>query len=235
MRIHYLQHMPFEDLGNIASWAMGRGHRLSRTLLYEGESLPAVSDFDWLVILGGVMNVYEHDRHPWLVPEKEFIAEAIERGKIVLGVCLGAQLISDVLGGKVTRNAEREIGWFPVWLTRENNGSSLFRGFPERFTPFHWHGDRFSIPPGAVHLAGSEACDNQAFQFGDRVLGIQFHLDYTPEGIETMIRNCADELTDGPFVQSPEQMRCAPGHFPTVQALLNGLLGAMDSTLKRNE
>ena len=229
MRIHYLQHMPFEDLGNIAPWAIGRGHTLGRTLLHAGESLPAADDFDWLIILGGVMNIYEQDRHPWLVAEKEFIAQAIAGGKIVLGVCLGAQLISDVLGGEVRRNAEREIGWFPVSLTPEQKGSSFFHGFPERFTPFHWHGDRFSIPPGAVHLAGSEACDNQAFQFGDRVLGMQFHLDYTPEGIETMIRNCADELTDGPFVQTPEQMRSVSGHFPTVQALLNDLLDAMDS------
>ncbi len=104
MRIHYLQHVPFEDLANIEVWAKEKGHSISVTRLYDDEEPPEIKDFDWLVILGGPMNIYEEKTYPWLIREKEFIGEAIAAKKIVLGICLGAQLIADVLGGKVTRN-----------------------------------------------------------------------------------------------------------------------------------
>jgi len=129
MRIHYLQHVPFEDLANIESWAKDRSHDLSRTLLFQEESPPKLNEFDWLIIMGGPMNIYEHDKYPWLVKEKEFIRQAIEEDKIVLGICLGDQLMADVLGGKVHRNDHREIGWFPVKLTDEGVASRIFGGF----------------------------------------------------------------------------------------------------------
>lgn len=227
MRIHYLQHVSFEGLGNIEPWAIEQGHALSRTRFFADEPLPMVGDFDWLVILGGPMNVYEHDRYPWLTAEKAFISESIGADKRVLGICLGAQLIADVLGGPVGRNRHREIGWHDVELTASGRQSPLLAGLPERFTPFHWHGDTFAIPPGAEHLASSSACQNQAFQYGDRVLGVQFHLDYAPESVELMIRNCASDLAYNRYVQPPDVLLASSEDFADARQLLHQLLDAM--------
>lgn len=228
MRIHYLQHVPFEDLANIEAWARSRGHDLSRTLLFSDESLPDISGFDWLIIMGGPMNIYEHDRYPWLVREKEFIRQAIASGKIVLGICLGAQLISDVLGGKVTGNRFREIGWFPVSLTAEGISSSIFSVLPERFVALHWHGDTFSIPPGASRTAGSEACPNQAFVLG-RAVGLQFHLESSKDSIDHLLQNCADELTEGPYVQKPNELAAPTDRFTLIQELMERLLDRIET------
>src|SRR5574341_657976 len=141
MRLHSLQHEPFEGLANIEVWAKNKGHSITRTLLFNNEKLPQISDIDWLIIMGGSMNIYEEEKFPWLAEEKNFIAEAIANKKIVLGVCLGSQLIADVLGGKVSKNRHKEIGWFPVTLTKEARNSSIFSNLPEKFTAFHWHGD----------------------------------------------------------------------------------------------
>ena len=134
LRIHYLQHVPFEGPGYIESWAMVRGHRLTSTRLYAGQRLPAAEELDWLVILGGPMNVYEENRYPWLAREKRFIGEALHGGKVVIGICLGAQLLASVLGAKVTRNPCVEIGWYPVEKAAKASQSispAFFRiGFP---------------------------------------------------------------------------------------------------------
>jgi GMP synthase-like glutamine amidotransferase len=205
MRIHSLQHEPFEGLGNIEVWAKNKGHSISRTLLFKNEKLPETSDFDWLVIMGGSMNIYEEDKFPWLKEEKKFIAQAIANKKILLGICLGSQLIADVLGGKVSKNQYKEIGWFPVSLTREARDSSIFSILPGTFTAFHWHGDTFKIPSGAKRMAQSEGCMNQAFECG-RAIGLQFHLEYSKKSIDLMFRNCSDELVDGKYIQTPDEI-----------------------------
>lgn len=205
MRVHFLQHVPFEHSANIGFWTCERGHDASRTLLYEGEPLPPADAVDLLVILGGPMSVHDRKAHPWLAAELEFIEKYIKQGGFVLGVCLGAQLAALALGARVTRNPEREIGWFPVTLT-EGAGESLLGELPEQFVPFHWHGDTFSIPQQSQHLAHSAACRNQAFQYGGRVLGLQFHLDYTAESIAVMIQQCGDDLVEGRWIQKPERM-----------------------------
>jgi GMP synthase-like glutamine amidotransferase len=231
MRIHYLQHVAFEDAANIRVWAEDRGHAVTSTRLDLDQPLPEQTAFDWLVVMGGPMNIYQHDAFPWLAREKQFLRDAIQRGVGVLGVCLGAQLAADVLGGKVTRNRQKEIGWLPVSLTAEGERSAWFRGFPPSFTAFHWHGDTFSIPPGAVRLAASDACANQAFQYGDRVLGLQFHLDYSQESIEKMIAHCGEELLPGPTVQRAAELRSAPRRVAEIRRLLDRLLDAMAAGL----
>lgn len=107
MRIHYLQHVPFEDLANIEVWAGEKGHEVSVTRLYMDETLPALDRFDWLIVMGGPMNIYEEVEYPWLIKEKEFIRNAINAGKFVMGICLGAQLIADVLGEKLFGTSTR--------------------------------------------------------------------------------------------------------------------------------
>ncbi|MDD5474695.1 MAG: type 1 glutamine amidotransferase [Candidatus Methanoperedens sp.] len=223
MRIHSLEHEPFEGLANIEVWAKNRGHSISRTLLFNDEELPDIDDFDWLVIMGGSMNIYEEEKYPWLRKEKNFIAEAIAGKKIVLGVCLGSQLIADVLGGKVSRNRYKEIGWFPVTLTKDAKNSSVFSTFPGRFTAVHWHGDTFKIPPGAARIAESEACPNQAFEYG-RVIGLQFHLEYSAKSIDLMFKNCSEDLVDGKYIQKPDEIVSQNSNVVETQILLNLLL-----------
>jgi len=230
LRIHYLQHVPFEGPGFIESWALVRGHRLTATRLYAGHRLPATEEFDWLFILGGPMNVYEESRYPWLAREKRFIGEALREGKVLIGICLGAQLLACVLGAKVTRNPCVEIGWYPVQKASQASQSSLSGFLPDSFPAFHWHGDTFEIPRGAVHLARSEACENQAFAFDERVVAFQFHLESTRESVENLIHSCPEDLAEGPFIQSPLHMLADLGRFRAINDLMadifDGLAGA---------
>lgn len=227
MRLHSFEHVPFEDLAKIGVWAKNQGYHLSRSRFYANDSPPSLSEFDWLVVMGGPMNIYENERYPWLKREKAFIADAIAHGKLVLGVCLGAQLIADVLGGCVTTNQFKEIGWLPVSLTAAAFSSPLFHNLPPEFIAFHWHGDTFQIPPGAVATASSPGCANQAFVYTNKVAGLQFHLESTPASVKKLLDNCADELVPGPYIQTPAKV-LAPGHFfLEIEKIMNKFLQNM--------
>lgn len=224
MRINVLQHVAFEDAAGIADWAASRGHRLAATRVFAGQPLPDLADFDFLAVMGGPMNIYEHDEYPWLADEKRLVRQAVDQEKTVLGVCLGAQLLADVLGGAVRQGVRQEVGWLPVSSTPEAFGHRLFKGFPAVYTPFHWHGDTFSIPHGAARIAESEACLNQAFALGERVAGLQFHLEATPASMERLIAHCGHQLVAGPYVQSAEQMRAGLCNADLAGRLLATLL-----------
>jgi GMP synthase-like glutamine amidotransferase len=224
LRIHYLQHVPFEQPARIATWARKRGRTLAGCRLYRGQPLPALADFDCLVIMGGPMSVHDEGFYPWLAGEKKLIERAVQAGKRVLGVCLGAQLLADVLGARVYRNRHKEIGWFPVRLTRRATSTTLLADFPDPFPAFHWHGEAFEIPAGALHLAKSEACENQAFEFGDRVLGVQFHLEVTPTSLRQLIKNCRADIGRGPYQQSARQMLASREEFGIIRPLLYRML-----------
>lgn len=226
MKIHCLAHVPFEDAANISRWAKLRGHSLAYTHFFKDESLPPLEWFDMLAVMGGLMNVNEYDEYPWLAREKEFIRQAIDAGKKVIGVCLGAQLIADVLGGTVTANAHKEIGWHTVKQTPQAVQSRAFSPLPQEMMVFQWHGDTFSIPPGAVPLAFGIACENQAFQYGEHVLGLQFHMEYSEESIEKMLKYCTHELVEAPYIQTPEQIRAEYDNIPRNTAWLYTLLDA---------
>ncbi len=228
MRLHFIQHVPFEGIANIQGWAENQGCRISGTHLYRLEKLPGLDELDWLVVMGGPMNIYEDNEYPWLSAEKKFIGAAIEKGKIVLGICLGAQLIADVLGGQVVRNKYKEIGWFPVSLRAEGLASVPFRGFPDEFPALHWHGDTFSLPPGAVMLAESEACPAQAFSSnGGRVLALQFHLESSVDSVRALIQNCSDELVDGEYIQSADDILGKKENFSSIHSSMRRLLENM--------
>lgn len=211
MRIHYLQHISLEHPGSILDWAAKKGHRLTHTRFYEGDSLPEPEEFDWLVIMGGPMNIYEEDGYPWLAAEKRLIRESIGAGKTVLGICLGSQLIADVIGGKVTANSYPEIGWLAVRWNEEAAKEPLFAGFPSESVVFHWHYDTFSmLPPEAKVLATSEACPHQAFILGDRVIGFQFHLENTAQLLQGYVEESGGELVKSAYVQTPEELLAHP-------------------------
>lgn len=225
MRIHTFEHVPFEGPAAIAESAAKHGHPLVRTRLFAGDPLPSVKDFDLLVVMGGPMGVHDERQYDWLVAEKQFLRQAMAAGRSVLGVCLGAQLLAEALGAAVDKNPEREIGWLPVRLTPWGKSSPAFAGFPEAFSPFHWHGDTFAIARGASCLASSEACANQAFAVGAKLVGLQFHLETTTESMESLIANCADELAPGgAYVQTAEAMRAKTEALPALNALMDRLL-----------
>lgn len=225
MRIHVFQHAAFEGPGALADWARERGHSLSTTLFERGDAVPPLEGADWLVVLGGGMNVHQTERHPWLVEEKRAIERAIRDGKTVLGICLGSQLVADVLGAPVRRAAEKEIGWFPVRKTAEGAGLALFDPFPATAELFHWHGDTWDLPAGAVRVAESEACPNQAFLLGDRVMGLQFHPEMTPAIAASIAEADPEELAaGGAFVQGAGEVLRDDGRFGRANCMLWGLL-----------
>ncbi len=223
MRIHYLQHVPYEGLGSIENWTLKNGHHLSSTKFFNNSLLPDPSDFDFLIVMGGPMNIYDTVNYPWLVEEKQFISKAAE-SKLVLGICLGAQLIADVLDAKVTANAHKEIGWFPISKSPQLQTSALFNAFPKQLDVFHWHGDTFGLPKNSVPIAISEACANQGFIYKERVVGLQFHLETTPASAKDLIDHCADEIVDAPYIQSPELMLSDEEKFKNINQVLDDVL-----------
>jgi len=226
VRAHILQYEPFEGPGSIATWLDTHQAVVTTTCLYRGNpQFPVVEDFDWLIVLGGGMSVNDETAFPWLVAEKAYVRRAIDGGKIVLGVCLGAQMIAAVLGSRVHRNAAREIGWFPIAREPDADRHPMGKLFPEECVVFHWHGETFDLPPGAVRLVRSAACLNQAFVWGDRVLGLQLHLEATPASARALIGGLEHELVPGPFVQDAAAMLSQPQRFDQANRLMDGLLG----------
>ncbi len=231
MHIHYLQHVPFEDLGSMEVWFQAHGHTLSATHLYkEGEPLPQVNSFDWLIVMGGPMSVTDIETYPWLTNEKAFIQQAIDEEKIVLGICLGAQLIADVLGATISKNPHKEIGWFPIQISEDAKATHLGAALPCKFDVFHWHGDMFYIPNKATPIASSEACRNQGFIINNRVLGLQFHLETTPKSALDLTLHCKDELDNSQYVQSAEDMLSKPERFKKINLIMDEILGFLEKT-----
>lgn len=229
MRIHYFQHVPFEGLGSIADWIRRKKHALSGTRFFSNEKLPEIDPIDWLIVMGGPMGIYDIDPYPWLNAERKFIETAISRGKVVLGICLGAQLVADALGAKIYQNRHKEIGWFPVTFFPQEDPSGFFDVFPEKLSVFHWHGDTFDLPPGASLIASSDACVNQAFTFNDQVFAFQFHLESTEESVRELIRHCGDEIKIGPYIQSSGEMLSEKSRFQDINKLMDSILESIES------
>lgn len=196
-------------------WAKSNGVSLSSTRLYHDDPFPDTREFDLLVVMGGPMGVHDEAKYKWLKSEKDFIETAVKADKPVLGICLGAQLLADVLGSSVRKNTYNEIGWFPVTTTTENNSTDATRSLPREFTAFHWHGDMFEIPEEAKRIAVSEACENQGFAYHDRVIGLQFHLEVTENSLLEMVRNGRPELIEDKYVQTEQTVLANREHIST--------------------
>jgi GMP synthase-like glutamine amidotransferase len=206
MRIHYFQHVSFEGLAQIEKWAADKGHSITATRFFADERIPSAEDYDFLIVMGGPMGAGDDRRLAWMKAEKEAIAAAMKKELKVLGVCLGAQLIASVLGARVYPNREREIGWWPVELNPPNVRQHPLNVLSQRNTVFHWHGDTFDLPKGALHLARSRACENQAFGVGQNVVGLQFHLEIGATHLQSLLHHTTDDLTSGGFVQDGHKM-----------------------------
>lgn len=227
MKIHWFQHVPFEGLGCIQSWLTASRHAVTCTRFWAGDRIPDVGAVDGLIVMGGPMGVYDEAIYPWLAEEKAFIKQIIAQNKPVLGICLGAQLIAEALSAKVKKNNQREIGFFPV----AGDGEI----FPAEFTAFHWHGDTFGIPDGAVHLAASAACKNQAFIYNGNVLALQFHLETTEDSLLSLYGHCKNEITGGPFIQPIEKMEPFFTTIEKANALMFPLLSRLFGYAPRKE
>ena len=222
MRVQVLQHVAFEGIGSIDAWLSSRRAEVRYTRFYEpSPALPDVRGLDLVIVMGGPMSVNDEATLPWLKAEKAFVRDAIRAGVAMVGVCLGAQLIAGALGARVFPNHQREIGWFEL---RGEAGDDSFR-FPDRFTAFHWHGETFDLPPGARRLAASAACENQAFQLGPRVVGVQFHLETTADSLDAIVSAGRDELVEARYVQSEATIRAVrPDVYAGIHALMSELL-----------
>ena len=217
-------HVPFEGPGHFAPGLHRAGFQLAVTEFFAAPRLPDPGSVDFLLLMGGPMSVNDEALLPWLKDEKEFIRRFFKTGKPMLGVCLGAQLIASALGARVHPNPVKEIGWFPVTDALPPDQDSAFR-FPPSAEVFHWHGETFDLPPGAVHVARSRACENQAFQLGRATIGLQFHLETTPESARALIDNARAELVPAPFVQSEAALRAAPPEkYRSLNRLMDDLL-----------
>ncbi len=223
MRITVLQHVPFEGPAAIADWAAAHGADIAVSHLYCGDPLPALADFDMLAAMGGPMSVNDEAQYDWLTPEIALVRDAIGAGKIVFGACFGAQLIAKSLGAKVYAARNKEIGWFAV--NRTEAAHPLFEGLPASFVVYHWHGETFDLPPGAVRLAETASTPNQAFAIGSRVLGLQFHIEATPASALDLLQNAADEIGTGPFEQSQDAIRAGVATCASLGPLLDRVLG----------
>ena len=224
LNIECLTHVPFEGPAVIADWIQDKKHKLHISRLYEGDSLPETDRVDFLVIMGGPMDVYDFHVHPWMEDEVEWVKEYIGSGKPVLGICLGAQIIATALGEEVFPGPYKEIGWHNLRFLPSLGDFRICTDLPGARKVFHWHGDTFNIPEGATRIAESQAFTNQGFIYGNQVVALQFHLEATPGSVKDLVDNCRDELVEGPHIQTEKEILSDQGHFePNHQVLFQFL------------
>ncbi len=229
MRLCSFEHEPFEDVGLIADWMALRNHQHSVVKLYDHAPLPDIATFDAYIIMGGGMGANDDNRFPWLTAEKDFLKKAYQHKLGLLGICLGAQLLSITLGGTVRKNEHKEIGWFPVLPT-----STPSRLFPNQsMTVFQWHGDTFSIPPSTLHTFSSQPCHNQSFESENgKIVGLQFHIETNQQNVQRLIEGAPqDLLPPGPFIQSTDKMLSSTPSVTDQFALLCHFLDAWSSAV----
>jgi GMP synthase-like glutamine amidotransferase len=225
MKLLALQHDEYDDAGSIIEWALKNSHTLVTVVLTKGEKPPPVLDFDMLFIMGGTMNVYEEDKFPWLAEEKVFIKKTVDAGKIAVGFCLGGQLLAAVLGGKVTKNEQAEIGWRTVRFNKTARKHPVLSIFGESAVIFQWHSDTFSVlPENAEPIAFNDICAHHGFIYGDNVFAFQFHLELTYQMLYLFAGELEKTGGKGRYVQSGEEIRRQHGNIAENNKLMFAFL-----------
>jgi GMP synthase (glutamine-hydrolysing) len=223
------QHVPYEPLGTLNPLLKREGYRIRYVNFgRHPDAEPSLEGYNGLVILGGPMSATETQRYPHLAVEMDLVRAAVEREMPVLGICLGAQLIAKALGGEVRPHSEREIGWYPIACTDEAGDDPAFAHFEAPDHVFQWHGDTFDIPDGAVHLARTSGCANQAFRYGDNVYGLQFHLEVDEPMIERWLNvpHHVAEIRDTAGKIDPDVIRRdTPRHIGRLKTLSERVFG----------
>ncbi|MFS9291784.1 type 1 glutamine amidotransferase [Streptococcus mitis] len=216
MKVHFILHESFEIPGAYLTWAQSRGHDIGITKVYKGEALPqTVSDIDFLIIMGGPQSPDEDKEHfPYYHPTEEIrlIRQAIEEDKYIVGVCLGAQLLSVAYGGQYEHSPEREIGVFPIRMTSQGLADKHLKHFGSELLVGHWHGDMPGLTDEAVILATSQGCPRQIVRFSPKHYAFQVHLEFDLEAIDLLVAADSEERLIEQhqtlsFVQSPEELR----------------------------
>ncbi len=236
MRIQLIEHDP-EDFSrtNISLWAADRGYRVNQIYVCNNEELPPVDSFDWLMVMGGSQQAWDEGANPWLQEEKAFLSDTLAAGKIILGICFGAQLLAEALGGKLFPNPQKEIGWHEVSLTRQGQESFLFQDIPSDFVTFHWHSDHFSLPRSCTRLAGSKATENQAFVDKDRPLvGLQFHPEYTRDMVRYYASEHSQDWVPDVYVSAKDQVLTRTEEIPDTYWLMETLLNNIQQEFSVN-
>ncbi len=217
MNIHILQHIAYEYPGTILNWAEQEKFQIQITKLYERHKLPKLESFEILFILGGPMSVNDTGRYKWLPKEIEFIQSCIRSKKIIIGICLGAQLIAKALGANVYKNRVAEIGFYPIYKTFAAYKHAHFQTTLEEWPMFHWHGETFDLPLGAVNLYQSKACKHQLFIKDEHILGIQCHPEVNPELVASMLEHGKHELKDRLYIQDTNILSQHPFDYADLQ------------------
>ncbi len=207
MRIHGITHADFESLAAIETWIQARNHTLTVTKAYNDEQLPAVNEFDMLILMGGPQSPKDVDKYPYLAKEMQLIRASIAQDKYILGICLGAQLITEALGAATQSSPKREVGMFPVVKTSSGQHDPYLQHIPEESLVMHWHNDMPGELANMEILLESAACPCQAYRIGQRIYGFQCHLELTRDSVELLIKHGENDLLPGDYVQDVQSMR----------------------------
>ncbi|MDP1834361.1 MAG: homoserine O-succinyltransferase [Chlamydiales bacterium] len=230
MKIQFVIHADFELPGIIDIWAKESGFTTNICRPFAGEQLPVVSDFDWLIVMGGPQTPLEPERYPYLIKEIALIRQSVEADKTVLGFCLGAQLIGEAFGARTERSPNKEVGIYPIHLTEEGKQDPLLQGMPSTFSVMHWHNDMPGLTAASKVLAVSDGCPRQIIRYGEKVYGFQCHPESTLSDIKNMIANCADDLVPARYVQTAEEI--LSGDYVTINKHMVAILESLRRSLQ---
>jgi len=232
MKIHIIQHESFESTAAFDTWTQNKNHEVSYTKVFQGDTLPQTPDFDFLIVMGGSQcpaTTVEECSYFDTKKEISFIKNAIDHDKIVLGVCLGAQLIGEALGAKYHHSPNSEIGVFEVSLTDAGTKDPIISQFPNNFLVGHWHNDMPGLTDDTEILATSDGCPRQIVRYSQKVYGFQCHFEFNLDAIKGMIKNCpADLEKSSQYIQNEQDM--LKQDYEPINKLLFKFLDYMEDT-----